>query len=126
MAFVDLEKAFGKVSRYLLLARLLSLGLGHIMLEALKRIYSYTLCILCCYGCFTEIFITTSGIRQGSASSVLLFILIMDGLFTYLRSMRTSEDVTKSFHTQVHADDTLIISTDRNVFFKKYNCMMDF
>ena len=59
MAFVDLEEAFDKVS---LLAGLVSLGLSHIMLVALKRICSYTLCILCFYGCFSAIFITKSGI----------------------------------------------------------------
>ena len=49
----------------------------------------------------------------------------MDGLFTYLSSLCTFEDVTKSLHALIHADDTLIISTDRNLFFKKCNCMMD-
>ena len=90
MAFIDLEKAFYTVSRYLLLARLVTLGIGNIMLEALKRIYSYTLCILCFYGCFSDIFITKSGIRQGSVSSVLLFILFIDDLFLFLRSKMSS------------------------------------
>ena len=45
--------------------------------EALKNIYLHTTCIINLYGCFSDSFITMSGIRQGSASSVLLFILFM-------------------------------------------------
>ena len=126
IAFVDLEKAFDKVSRYLLLAKLVSLGIGHIMLEALKRMYSHTLCILCFYGCFSDIFVTKSGIRQGSASSVLLFILFMDGLFIFLRNTCTIEDVINEFHALVHADDTLLISTERTLFINKCNAMMEY
>ena len=124
IAFVDLEKAFDKVSRYLLLARLVTLGIGNAMLEVLKRIYSYTLCILSFYGCFSEIFITRTGIRQGS--SVLLFILFMDGLFIFLRKQCTPEEVIGAFHALVHADDTIIISTERRLFINKCNAMVEY
>ena len=121
IAFVDLDK----VSRYLLLARLVTLGIGNVMLEVLKRIYSYTLCILSFYGCFSEIFITSTAIRLGSAASVLLFILFMDGLFIFLRKRCTPEEVIGAFHALVHADDT-IISTERSLFINKCNAMVEY
>ena len=124
IGFVDLEKAFDKVSRFLLLARLVTLGIGSVMLEALKRIYSYTCCTLCFYGCYSEVFVTRTGIRQGSASSVLLFILFMDGLFAFLRAKCRPENIIGSFHALVHADDTLIMSTNRDGFIHKCNQMM--
>ena len=85
IAFVDIEKAFGKVNRNKLLARLVTLGIGNVMLEVLKRIYLTTFCVLNLYGQFSESFATKTGVRQGSAPSILLFILFMDGLFAFLR-----------------------------------------
>ena len=126
IASVDLEKAFDKVRRYFLLCKLVGRGIGCIMLEALKNIYLYTACTIHFYGCFSETFVTKSGIRQGSASSVLLFILFMDGLFPYLRQHCTTEELIKDFHALVHADDTLIISIDREKFITKCNHMFDY
>ena len=96
------------------------------MLEALKNIYLYTECTISFYGSFSETFVTQSGIRQGSASSVLLFILFMDGLFPYLRQHCTTEELLKDFHALVHADDTLIISTNIDKFISKCNHMLDY
>ena len=126
VASVDLEKAFDKVRRYRLLCKLVAKGIGRVMLEALKNIYLYTACTIHFYGCFSETFVTESGIRQGSASSVLLFILFMDGLFPYLRQYCTTEELIKDFHALIHADDTLIISTQRDKFITKCNHMLDF
>ena len=126
VASVDLEKAFDKVRRYRLLCKLIAKGIGHVMLEALKNIYLYTACTIHFYGSFSETFVTKSGIRQGSASSVLLFILFMDGLFPYLRQFCTTEELIKDFHALVHADDTLIISTSRDKFIIKCNKMLEY
>ena len=126
IAFVDLEKAFDKVSRFHLLSKLVARGIGCFMLEALKNIYSHTLCIVHFYGCFSDHFTTFSGIRQGSASSVLLFIIFMDGLFPYLRQYCDSEQLLRDFHALVHADDTILISTSRVSFIIKCNHMIDY
>ena len=126
IACVDLEKAFDKVSRYRLLSKLVLRGIGSVMLEALKNIYLHTTCIINLYGCFSDSFITMSGIRQGSASSVLLFILFMDGLFPFLRLHCSKEQLINDFHALVHADDTIIISTSKSKFVSKCNCMIDY
>ena len=41
-----IEKAFDKVSRFLLLKKLIKCGIGFVMFNALKSIYSNTTCIL--------------------------------------------------------------------------------
>ena len=46
IGFFDLEKAFDKVSRFMLLKKLISLGIGNRMLQALKPVYSGTKCAL--------------------------------------------------------------------------------
>ena len=50
----------------------------------------------------------------------------MDGLFPYLRQYCTTEELIKDFHALVHADDTLIISTQRDKFIAKCNHMLEY
>ena len=126
IAFVDITKAFDKVSRYLMLKKLIKLGIGSCMLHALKQLYSYTSCTLSFYGQYSHPFKTTSGIRQGAASSVLLFILFMDDLFRYLHERCDLEPLIDDLHALIHADDTIIISTNRHQFINKCNHMTDF
>ena len=82
IGFLDLAKAFDKVSRLLLLKNLIEHGIGNCMLQTLKRIYLHTTCIIGNASQASDEFRTTSGIQQGTASSVLLFIFFMDGLIT--------------------------------------------
>ena len=126
IASVDSEKTFDKVSRYRLLSTLVARGIGYVMLEALENIYLHTSCIIHICGCFSSTVETLSGIRQGSASSVLLLILFMDGLFPFLRQHCSNKRLFKNFHALVHADDTIIISTQLDQFISKCNYMMDY
>ena len=75
--FFDLSKAFDRVSRFLLLKVGVKMGIGFVMFNALKCIYSSTRCILKGFGKISEIFKTNTGIKQGGASSsVILFIAL--------------------------------------------------
>ena len=117
IGFFDLEKAFDKVSRYILLQKLIKLGIGSCMLHALKRLYSFTFCVLLSiYPESIHEFQTYSGIRQGAPSSVFLFILFIDGLISYLKTHCVEETLIGSIHCLLHADDTAILSTDRKLF----------
>ena len=124
IGFFDLEKAFDKVSRLLMLKRLRERGIGNCMLQALKRIYLHTTCIIGKAANASDEFRTYSGIRQGAPSSVLLFICFMDELFSYLEAHCVAEPVLNMIHCLLHADDTVIVSTDRNLFIKKCNTML--
>ena len=73
----DLEKAFDKVSRYKLLKKLVEKGIGNCMLQALKRVYKSTYCVLSYGQEVSRKFRTFTGIRQGAASSALLFIVFI-------------------------------------------------
>lgn len=123
IGFFDLAKAFDKVSRVLLLRNLVEQGIGNCMLQALKRIYLHTACII---GNASDEFRTTSGIRQGAASSVLLFIFFMDGLISFLQENCIQEPILNIIHCLLHADDTIIISTDRDTFVQKCNLMLQY
>ena len=126
IGFFDLEKAFDKVSRVLLLKKLIQLGIGNCMLQALKRIYLYTTCIIGNASDASDEFRTYSGIRQGAPSSVLLFILFMDELISFLQRHCVEEPILNTMHCMLHADDTVIISTDRKLFVDKCNRMLQY
>ena len=122
----DVEKAFDKVSRYILLKKLIKYGIGHCMLNALKSIYSHTSCILTLKGKYSAAFPTESGIRQGASSSSLLFIAFINDLVDFIRERCDPEPLLDSLHCLLHADDTLIISTSRSLFIKKCNLMNEY
>ena len=102
----DLAKAFDKVSRYHMLKKLISRGIGNIMLQALKRLYMYSYCILNFCNEYSNKFRTTSGIRQGAASSALLFIGFIDDLVEYLETRCEPEPFIDMLHCLLHADNT--------------------
>ena len=122
----DLEKAFDKVSRYLMLKKLVKLGIGSCMLQALKMLYSSTHCILTHCNEYSNKFQTFSGIRQGAASSALLFIVFIDGLVDFLRTRCVEEPLIEVLHCLLHTDDTAVLSTNRELFVKKCNFMLDY
>ena len=122
----DLAKAFDKVSRFWLLQKLISKGIGNCMLQALKRVYMCTYCILSYGKEYSEKFRTFTGIRQGAASSTLLFIGFIDDLVDYLEQRCTPEPFIDTLHCLLHAYDTAIISTKKFDFVMKCNHMLVF
>ena len=122
----DLEKAFDKVSRFKMLQKLIKMGIGRCMLQALKRLYHATYCILCLGNEFSRKFRTFTGIRQGAASSALLFIGFIDDLVDYLEDRCPPEPILDVLHCLLHADDTAILSTNRQLFVSKCNHMLDY
>ena len=118
---MDIEKAFDHVPRYLLLKKLVSLGVGKSMSFALKQIYKFSICILKFQGELSNSFRMERGVRQGAASSVFLFNAFMDGLFDHLDSRCNVENLLTDIHTLIHADDTILLSTSRDNFIHKCN-----
>ena len=96
------------------------------MLQALKRVYRFTSCVIGAGASASEEFRTHSSIRQGAPSSVLLFIFFMDELVAHLQQVCIEEPLIKAMHCLLHADDTAIISTDRDLFIRKCNAMVDY
>ena len=118
---VDIEKAFDCVPRSLLLKKLVKLGIGKCMLFALKQLYSFSICIIKFQGELSNSFRMGRGVRQGAASSVLIFNAFMDGLFQHLEDKCSLEILLNDIHALIHADDTIILSTNRDNFIHKCN-----
>ena len=122
----DIEKAFDKISRHVLFQKLINCGIGHVMLNALKAIYSVTSCILNLKAKNSAKFRTSCGIRQSAPSSSSLFILFMHDLIDYVRDRCVAGPLIETMHVLLHAGDTLIISTKRSLFIQKCNIMLEY
>ena len=61
-------------------------------------------------------FLTHTGIKQGASSSAILFIVFMDEIIDILKQKCIDEPVLNSLHCLLHADDTLVLSTECNRF----------
>ena len=81
--FLDLGKAFGRVRRITMLNVLMPQGMDSNMLYTLKNLYTNTNVILDNIGTSKS----TSGIRQGTATSAYILIVFVNGLFQYLRAL---------------------------------------
>ena len=125
VGFFDLSKAFDRVSRYLLLQQLLKLGVGSVLFYAIKSIYSVTRCVLKSFGKLSEVFETHTGIKQGASSSVILFIIFMDDIIDTLKENCLIEPILKDLHSLLHADDTVVVSTSRDLFIHKCNVLVN-
>ena len=125
VGFFDLSKAFDRVSRYLLLKQLLKLGVGSVMFYSLKSVYSATRCVLKGFGKLSQVFETYTGIKQGASSSVILFIIFMDDIIDILKEKCLIEPILRDLHCLLHADDTIVLSTNRELFIHKCNMLID-
>ena len=101
IGFFDISKAFDRVSRLILLKKLIAKGIGRCMLKALQSCYSLTECIVSSNGEYSNKFPTNSGIRQGATSSAKLFIFFMDGLIQHLKQSCDPEDCSFISMTQL-------------------------
>ena len=122
ISYVDLEKAFDKVKRSTMLRVLSNLGMGSIMLNALRNIYSQTNVHLKGIGSF----ISTIGIRQGASSSVYIFIIFINGLFKHLSDRFMESTIYGSINNLIHADDTLVLDENLNTLKLKVICTYNF
>ena len=125
VGFFDLSKAFDRVSRYLLLKTLVRMGIGSVMLNALKRMYLCTRCVLKGFGKLSEVFEMHTGIKQGASSSVILFITFLDDVIDHLKERCIAEPIINDLHCLLHADDTLLLSTNRELFVKKCDILIE-
>ena len=126
IGFFDIAKAFDHVSRYLLLKKLVDMGIGKCMLKALQMMYNFTHCIVAIKGTYSDEFQTLSGIRQGATSSSILFISFMDDLIQHLKAKCDPANLIGDLHSLLHADDTVLINTNKETFIHKCKVMQKF
>ena len=65
------------------------------------------------------------GIKQGAPSSVILFIIFMDEFIDIVSEKCVSENIIGVLHLLLNADDTIVLSTERNLFIEKCNIRIE-
>ena len=108
-----------------MLKPLIKMGVGSVILEAIKFMYTSTRCILKGFGKLSDVFKTYTSINQGASSSVILFIAFMDDGIDVLKEKCVIEPILSDLHCLSHANDTLVLSTNRGMFIDKCNVLLD-
>ena len=119
--FIDYSKAYDRVPRHKLVAVLKSRGCGKIMLKAIQSMYTCTKNIL-----KAAIIDATIGVRQGSPSSCLLFILYIDEMVRMIKSAIANDGFLGMLHALLLMDDTVILATNRDMCLKKFKVVTQY
>ena len=121
IVFVDFAQAYDKVSRVVLFSILKRLGCGATMLLALIAIYKTTQSVI-----GTALITASVGVRQGSPTSCLLFVLFVNDLIKIIRERCGPDGFLAWLHVMIFMDDTVILSTTRNGIKAKLGLLKEF
>ena len=121
IAFIDFSKAYDRVPRGKLFSLLMRLGCGAVMLCALMSMYSATTCIL-----GTVVITCTIGVKQGSPTSVFLFIIYVDVLIKMVKARSPADGFLSWLHLLMLMDDTVIFATSREKLVKKLEILNEY
>ena len=121
IAFIDFSKAYDRVPRGKLFHLLMKLGCGSVMLCALMSMYSVTSCIL-----GAVVITCTLGVRQGSPTSVFLFIIYVDTLIKMVKERSPCDGFLSWLHLLMLMDDTVILATSRESLEKKLSILKEY
>ena len=119
--FVDFSQAYDKVSRVVLFSILKRLGCGFVMLLALISMYKTTQSII-----GTALVTASVGVRQGSPTSCLLFVLFVNDMIKLFKERCGPEGFLNWLHLLVFMDDTVLVSTSRNGAIAKLSLLKEF
>ena len=121
IVFVDFSQAYDKVSRVVLFTILKRLGCGATMLMALIAMYKMTQSII-----GTALITASIGVRQGSPTSCLLFVLFVNDLIKMFKERYGPDGFLAWLHVLVFMDDTVILSTSQNGILAKLGLLNEF
>ena len=89
LGFVDLEKAYNTVPREMVMATVRWMGVPEAEARMVKAMYERTKGRVAVGSGLSEEFSVNIGLRQGSAISPLLFIMVMEPISRKIRCMQT-------------------------------------
>ena len=121
VTFIDFSKAYDRVPRDKLFRVLQRLGCGSAMLCALGAMYSITESWV-----GTALILITLGVRQGSPTSCLLFIIFVNDLIRIIKEGSEQDGFLQWLHILILMDDTVILSTTRHGMLRKLSLLKDY
>ena len=121
ITFVDFSKAYDCIPRYKLFLTLKQMGCGMAMLMALIAMYQYTSSVI-----GTAVIAATVGVRQGSPTSCLLFIIFVNVMIKMIKQGSPVDGFLSWLHVLVMMDDTVLLSTIREDIQNKIKILYDY
>ncbi len=121
VTFVDFRQAFDSVPRHKLFQVLQRLGCGMMILSPLIVIYAHTESLL-----GTATILMTVGVRQGSPTSCLLFVVFVDDLIRMIRARCGMDGFLLWLHAPVLMDDTMLLATTKCNMVRKIALLQDY
>ena len=121
VCFVDFSMAYDRVPRAGLFRMLRDLGCGARMLAALAAMYAETFSVL-----GTAVLESKIGVRQGSPTSSILFVLYVNSMINIIKSNCEPDGFLQWLHLLVLMDDTVLLSTTRRGMQRKLTLLNDF
>ena len=111
----DFDGAFDRVSRSVLIRKLIKFGAGVVFVACVASMYMCTDNIIFRNKDYVT-FMLYSGIKQGLPLSPMLFIFYINDIFEVFRSAYGAcvENIFKIIHLLVHADDLTLLATLRD------------
>ncbi len=121
VVFVDFGRAYDCVPRKNLFACLKQMGCGMTMLLALAAMYKYTNSVI-----GTALIATTVGVRQGSPTSCMLFVIYVNAMVQMIKQGCPPDGFLSWLHVLVMMDDTVLLSTTREGAIRKLSILYSF
>ena len=121
VTFIDFSKAYDSVPRYKLFLLLKQMGCGMTMLLALVAMYRCTSSVI-----GTAIVAATIGVRQGSPTSCILFVLYVNVMIKMLKQGSPVDGFLSWLHIMVMMDDTILLSTSREGMLNKIKILYEY
>lgn len=121
IVFVDFSRAYDTVPRFNMFKILKRMGCGITMLMALVAMYRCTNSIL-----GTALIVATVGVRQGSPTSCILFVLYVNDMIKLIKENCPLDGFLAWLHVMVMMDDTVLLSTTREGIQRKIEILCDF
>ena len=121
VCFIDFSQAYDRVPRDMLFKVLKRLGCGVVMVVALMAMYRVTHSVI-----GTALVTATVGVRQGSPTSCLLFVIFVNDLIKMIRENCEDDGFLSWLHCLVLMDDTVILATTRTGMTHKLRVMKNY
>ena len=120
---VDFDGASDKISRHILFKTLQLFGVGTMFLFCIIAIYMYTDCII--YQKETNYaYHLMAGIIQGLLLSPWLFLFYINDIFDMFEGIYGTDNFINALHLLIHADDTTILGTSRQIVESKIRTLI--
>ncbi len=121
VTFIDFSQPYDRVPRHILFRVLQRLRCGAVMLAALGAAYTHTESV---FG--TAVILLTMGVRQGSPTSCLLFIIFVDDLIRIIKARCGLDGFLQWLPVLKLMDDTVLMATCRESMLRKLALLQNY